>query len=411
MPERLIMRLDVLTIYLKEMKEVLRDRKSLIFMLVMPTLFVPLLMNILVGFIIKTEKKAETEVLTYTLFGAEYFPELANELKNETGFKKVDIDSPDELEQAIKQNRIRFGLVLPESARSQIEAAQQVTIELYYDNASATSKVKNRVNQVVQRVAKNIRSHRLEGLGLNTAQQQQSLIEPVVIKDHGTADLRETLGERIGGMLPYLFIIFSLMGAMWPAIDIGAGEKERGTLETLLLVPVQRYKIVLGKFLVIFTTAVTAALLSLTSIGVMLAVKVKDIPEAMELRRVILSIGPADLVLVAAMLIPTAAIFAALLLSISIYARSYKEASSYCGFLNFLVIIPAVISMLPIGKLNWYWAMVPITNISLATKEIIKGTISYQMLIVIFLSTVIIAGAMLFFCTKWFERESVIFRR
>jgi len=404
------MRLNILTIYLKEMKEVLRDRKSLVFMLVMPTLIVPLLMNILLGFIIRTEKKAETEVLTFALFGAEYFPELANELANDREFKQVDIPSPDGIEQAIKRNQIKFGLIFTESARRQLEMGRQIAVQLYYDNASATSKVKNRVNQVVQRVAKKIRSSRMEGLGLSTAQEQQSLIEPVIIEDHGTANLREILGERMGGMLPYLFIIFCFMGAMYPAIDLGAGEKERGTLETLLLAPIHRRQIVFGKFLVIFTTAVTSALLSLTSIGFMLAVKVKQIPEAMELREVILSISPIHLALIAAMLIPTAAIFAALLLSISIYAKSFKEASSYCGFLNFLVIIPAFIAMLPIVKLDWYWAMVPITNISLATKEIIKGTMQYQMLIAIFFSTIVIAGAMLFFCTKWFEREAVLFR-
>jgi sodium transport system permease protein len=220
--------------------------------------------------------------------------------------------------------------------------------------------------------------------------------------------MREVLGERVGGMLPYLFIIFCFMGALYPAIDLGAGEKERGTLETLLLAPIPRYQIVLGKFFVIFTTGVTAALLCLTSLGVMLAAKGQEITG--ELGEVIASVSVVDLVLIAAMLIPTAAMFAALLLSVSIYAKSFKEASAYCGPLNFLVIVPALIAMLPIVKLDWYWAMVPITNISLAIKELIKGTMNYEMLIAILGSSVIIAGAFLFFCTRWFEREAVLFR-
>ena len=211
-------------------------------------------------------------------------------------------------------------------------------------------------------------------------------------------------------MLPYLFIIFCLMGSMYPAIDLGAGEKERGTLETLLLAPIQRRQIVLGKFFVVFTTGVTAALLSITSIGIMLSIKVKDIPGELELHKVFASVSVVDLILIAAMLIPMAAIFASLLLSISIYAKSFKEASSYCGPLNFLAIIPAFIAMLPVVKLDWYWAMVPITNISLAIKELIKGTMNYQMLVAILGSSVIIAGALLIFCTKWFEREAVLFR-
>jgi sodium transport system permease protein len=193
---------------------------------------------------------------------------------------------------------------------------------------------------------------------------------------------------------------------------LGAGEKERGTLETLLLAPIPRYQIVLGKFLVIFTTGVTAALLCLTSLGVMLAVKVQEITgELGELGEVIASVSVVDLVLIAAMLIPAAAMFAALLLSVSIYAKSFKEASAYCGPLNFLVIMPAFIAMLPMVKLDWYWAMVPITNISLAIKELIKGTMNYEMLIAILGSSVVIAGAFLFFCTRWFEREAVLFRQ
>ena len=216
------------------------------------------------------------------------------------------------------------------------------------------------------------------------------------------------LGERVGGMLPYMFIIFCFMGSLYPAIDIGAGEKERGTLETLLLAPIQRYQIVLGKFFVIFTTGITAALLSLTSIGVMLASRGQEITG--ELGEVMASISVVDLVLIAAMLIPTAAMFAALLLSVSIYAKSFKEASAYCGPLNILVIVPAIIAMLPIVELDWYWAMVPITNISLAIKELIKGTMDYKMLIAILGSSVVIAGAFLLFCTRWFEREAVLFR-
>ena len=102
--------------------------------------------------------------------------------------------------------------------------------------------------------------------------------------------------------------------------------------------------------------------------------------------------------------------FAALLLSISVYAKSFKEAQAYATPLNFLIIIPAVIAILPGVELDWTWAMVPITNISLAIKELIKGTMNYEMFIAILGSSTLIAGALLWFCTKWFDREGVLFR-
>jgi sodium transport system permease protein len=403
------MRFKILTIYLKEMKEVLRDRKTLIFMVALPILVVPVLMNVMIGFIVKAEKKAQTETLTFAIFGAEHLPDLAKAFSEEEGFEKVNIPTQEAIASAIEENKIKFGLVIPQTAREQLESGEQVAVQFYYNNASVTSKVKNRAGKVIRVFGERYRSERLAGLGLDTPQEQKHLLNPITIEEHNTADMREVLGERVGGMLPYLFIIFCFMGALYPAIDLGAGEKERGTLETLLLAPIPRFQIVLGKFFVIFTTGVTAALLCLTSMGVMLAAKGQEITG--ELGEVIASVSVVDLVLIAAMLIPTAAMFAALLLSVSIYAKSFKEASAYCGPLNFLVIVPAFIAMLPIVKLDWYWAMVPITNISLAIKELIKGTMNYEMLIAILGSSVVIAGAFLFFCTRWFEREAVLFRK
>jgi sodium transport system permease protein len=402
------MRPDFITVYLKEMREVLRDRKTLIFMVLLPTLVVPLLMNLLIGFAMRAEKKAAEETLGYSVFGAEHLPELAESFEKGQGFRKVEIETIEQVAPAIAEGKIKFALVIPEGSAAQIEAGEQVAVELYYDNASVTSKVRMRAGRVIADFGKQLQSRRLSSLGVEGAEKQERWLWPVTIEEHGTADMRESIGERVGGMLPYLFIIFCFMGSLYPAIDIGAGEKERGTLETLLLAPVRRREIVLGKFLVIFTTGVTAALLCITSIGVTLASKVKEVTGV--LGEVIGSVSVVDLALIAAMLIPTAAMFAALLLSVSIYARSFKEASSYCGPLNMVVIVPAIIAMLPGVELNWRWAMVPITNISLAIKELVKGTMDYAMLIVILGSSIVIAGGLLVFCTKWFEREAVIFR-
>ena len=323
----------------------------------------------------------------------------------------MTIASEDEIASSIKQDIIKFVLVIPEHALELADNNEQVTVQIYYNDASPTSRARTRAGDFIRQVSDKIRSERLSLMGLDSSKSQNDLVFPIALENQGTADFREVLGERVGGFLPYMFIIFCMVGAMYPAIDLGAGEKERGTLETLLLAPIKRSHIVLGKFFVIFTAGVTSALLSLAGMGVMVAVNVKKIPAEVPVGQVLSSVSIVDLLLVASMLIPTAAIFAALLLSVSIYARSFKEASSYCGPLNFLAIVPAVISLLPIVKLDWFWAMVPITNISLAIKELIKGTMNYEMFIAILGSSFIIAAGLLFFSTKWFERESVLFRQ
>jgi sodium transport system permease protein len=212
----------------------------------------------------------------------------------------------------------------------------------------------------------------------------------------------------IGGFLPYILLMVCLMAAMYPAIDLGAGEKERGTLETLLLAPIPRTQLVLAKFLVLFSVGLCSALLMVASMGVVLSVFGERFEGGLAL--MVRAVGAGDLAMVALMLVPTAAIFASILLAISIWSKSYKEASGLISPLMMLVIVPIVVAMLPGVELNWFWSMVPLTNVSLAMKELVKGTMDYRMFAAILLSTTLMAGFLLAWCRRWFNREDVLFR-
>ena len=397
---------NFLTIFIKEFKEVVRERKTLIFMLLIPTLMMPLILEGTIRIMRKAEKKARTETLTFAINGDQYLPELGKAFETDSGFKLVPDISSDQYAEAINNGTIKLGLIVPENASDMIASGQQVEIELFYNNASQ-NKVQQRASAVITEYSEGERNRQLKALGVGLM-SRQALLEPLTIKEQGTANMREVIGERAGGMLPYFFILFCFMGALYPAIDLGAGEKERATLETLLLTPVPRNHLVLGKFMVIFSTGVTSALLSIISLGVWLSTKGQEVSGV--IGEVIASVGVLDLVLIGAMLIPVAAMFAAILLSISIYAKTFKEGQAYATPMNFLVIIPTMLALAPGMELNWTWAMVPLTNISLAVKELAKGTVDYSMLLVIYGSTTVLAGALLFFCTKWFQREDVLFR-
>ena len=117
-----------------------------------------------------------------------------------------------------------------------------------------------------------------------------------------------------------------------------------------------------------------------------------------------------SILLILSLLVPLCVFFAAILLSISIFANSFKEAQSIMTPMNFIVIVPVIIVILPGIKLNAVTALVPILNVSLATKDIIAGSIKTGLLIEVFASLFTIAGLSLYFCSKWFKREEVIFR-
>ena len=399
------MRSGILTVFRKELLEVGRDRKTLIFMIVLPLLLIPLIIQITTDFVADAEQEAASATLDSAIFGQERLPGLAETFASTPGFEAVPLDDPAQIPQAVADGRIDLALVVEPLA----QAGGQHVVQLHYNNAPLTSKVKPRTNEVLTRLGSDVRRERLEALGLGDPALQLGVAEPVVMVERGTAPMREVLGERIGGMLPYMFIIFCFLGAMYPAIDLAAGEKERGTLETLLLVPIPRHQVVLGKFLVVFTAGVVSAVLTLVGLGGWLALKGDELGG--DIGAVMQSIGATDLVLIATMLVPTAAIFAALLLCISIYAKSFKEAQSYIAPLNMLVILPAFLAMLPGVELNWKTASIPIANISLAIKELIKGTMDYSVLVAILGSSTLLAAILLWISTLWFRREDVLFRQ
>jgi sodium transport system permease protein len=396
---------DVFIVYRKEMLEVLRDRKTLMFMIVLPLLLMPVLMQIVTDYMDKAEKKAQSETIEFAVFGADHVPGLAEGLASAPGFEPRDLDDPSAITAEIEAETLDLGVVVvpPEVP------GEQLQIELHYDNASATSKVKARASVVLDEVESSMRRQRLAEAGIDEPEAQAAVLEPLVVVERGTASSRERLGELFGGILPYFLIPFCFMGALYPAIDLGAGEKERGTLETLLLSPLPRARMVLGKFLVIFTTGVVAATLTVAGLGTWLAMRSSELGGVFG--EIISAIGPLDLTLIALMLLPTTAMFSALLLSISIYAKSFKEAQSYATPLNLLVVLPVMFAMLPGVTLDWTWAMVPVTNVALAIKELVKGTVDYQMLAVILGSSTLVAAGLLWAAIRWFDRESVLFRQ
>lgn len=393
----------------KELLELLRDRRTLIFTILLPTLIMPVLMGAYAYFTISLMKEAQEEVLSYAVFGEQHAPALAKRFADAKDFKRVELRDPAAIKAAIVDERIKFALVIPANYGERLTQREPIALDLHYNAAQVSAALLTaRVSEQVNAQRDTLRAQVLGNLGLSSAQQAFAL-EPLKLNKVSTADERESTGEKIGALLPYFLLIVCLTGAMYPAIDLGAGEKERGTLETLLLAPVARGQLVLAKFLVLFCTGMTAALLSVTSL-VVAAIGLGQAFAISMLAKLGATFGGPQLLMVVLMLVPVSAIFAAALLALSIYAKSFKEAQSYMSPMMMMVMIPIGMTMVPGITLNWKWAMVPISNVALAMKELLKGTLDFTMLSVIMASTIVLAGALLLFCRWWFSREEVLFR-
>ena len=164
-----------------------------------------------------------------------------------------------------------------------------------------------------------------------------SLADPMRVERQNVAPPEKVSGAVLGGLIPYFVILFCLTGAMYPAIDLTAGEKERGTMETILCSPVSRLHLVLGKFFMVLTASLAAAMLSMLSMALTLAGGMKIVASTLENGAALpLVIRPQALLWVFVMIIPLAVLFSAALLAIALFAKSFKEAQSYLSPLAIL---------------------------------------------------------------------------
>jgi sodium transport system permease protein len=216
----------------------------------------------------------------------------------------------------------------------------------------------------------------------------------------------------LGGLIPYFVIVLCLIGAMYPAMDLTAGEKERGTMETILCSPVSRTHLVLGKFLMVLTASLSSAVLSMISMGATFAAGRGLMENFKQLggTALPLQLSAGAMASVFFMVVPLAVLFSAALLTIALFAKSYKEAQSYLSPLTILVVLPAVISVLPGVELNAAFCFIPVLNISLISKELVAGTYHWGYIVLIFTSSCVYAAAALALAIRLFQREDVLFR-
>lgn len=399
-------------VFKKEIKELLRDKKTLIFIVALPVAIFPLLFAVMAFISSQAALEAEQKVNTYAIINGQYAQSFTDRVFYHKSFElykgEQTFTTVAELEQAVKAGIIDMGIYLPSDAKQTLDEAQQSQWQVVYNDSKAINFLFDRVKELAEEFGNNLRTEKLLSYGINE-QQQQAIIAPIKVVKVDTADKRENLGEKIGGFIPYLLIPLVLMGATYPAIDLGAGEKERGTLETLLLTPITRTQLVLGKFITLLAASIATTTITVLSMGIWISIAITFVDLAV-VKTAFSSLRVLDLALIFIILLPVAAIFSSLALAISIYARSFKEAQNYMTPLSMGVIFPIIVALLPNVELSAKTAFIPVTNVALAIKEIIKGTIDYTLLGLIFLATVVVAGALLAFCVKWFNKEEVLFR-
>jgi len=394
-------------VFRKEFVDLIRDRRTLISMVLVPVLVMPLLI-LGMGYLTSvTVKKARQEKPKVMMLGGADSPRLTETLQTHDSIQWVPAD-PDFTNQ-ISSKTLRAALDIPDGFDAALENEEPVTVRIYLHEGEMKSGFASRtLDTLLREYRERVVSERLEA-----RQVPESLLEPFKIQRENVAPAAKVTGQLLGGLLPYMVILLCMTGGMYPAMDLTAGEKERGTMETLLSSPVSRTSLVLGKFLMVLTAAVTTAVFSLGSLGVTFFIVTTatggDLSKG-SAGGLPLAVDPGGVLGVFAMILPIAFFLAAAELALSLFARSFKEAQSYLTPLIFAVIIPAVASMTPGIELSWKLSWIPVLNTSLASKEIMSGNWPWEYIVPIFLTNSLYAALALWAAVRLFHRESVIMR-
>ncbi|RJP37678.1 MAG: CPBP family intramembrane metalloprotease [Phycisphaerales bacterium] len=409
----------VRTVYVKELVDILRDRRTLIAMIVVPIVLYPLLMigslqaiaiqgehlksqQVLVGVL---NDEAVADLARLVTEDAQYVAALAPEMKDDEGgdvepglgesLRARKYASVEDLRAAVQDRSIQLGLVFDGPVSTDPHVSNR--IQPYYDKEDPPSVYAYmRFKAMIERANERIRRLRLEERNL-----PPTLTRPFVLAPTDLSSPPSVLGQ----ILPLVLVLMTITGAIYPAIDLTAGERERGTLETLMVCPVPIIDLISGKFLVVTTIAILGAALNLASVCVTVYFG--------GLNAVVAGGGGlpvGQLLLILLCLIPFAVLMSAIMLAVCSYARTFKEAQNYVTPVILAVLIPGGIAAMPATRLEGTMLVVPVGNMVLLARELLLGAhVSWVALATVLLSTTIYAAAAVAVAAKVFGKESVVF--
>ncbi|MGA2329003.1 MAG: ABC transporter permease [Bryobacteraceae bacterium] len=386
---------SISTIYRKEMLDMVRDRRTLISMVLVPVAAMPVLFLFMGRIISSAEKRAGEEAVTIAVQGSERLPGLLNALVG-AGFRLVP---KADLKAAVEKKEIAAGVepvVLPSGVKE---------VRIYADQTREGSGVAaGKIRTALDLFKENLARQQLLARGV-----PPDVLSPFTVKRVDIAPAKKMAGMFWGSMLGYVVVLLMFSGGMYPAIDLTAGEKERRTLEVLLSAPAGRDEIILAKILATTSAVAITALLSILSLVVSL--RYADFGKASKmLKPGGMPLDPSVIALVMLALVPTAIMAASIMVAIALFAKSFKEAQSYLTPLVMAVIFPLIAGMLPGIQLTPLLALIPLFNVCQLIKEIFQGDFNRLSFAITMASNVVYAGIAFYAAVQVFKSEKVLFR-
>jgi ABC-2 type transport system permease protein/sodium transport system permease protein len=409
----------------KELRETLRDRRTVVTLILMPILVYPLLSITLqrmvvssgelggeaqyvVGVTDEATGQRVQQIVQQGLHLAEIDSYLPMRVAKPSASRLLGGPTADsqipplnlvlvesEVEQTLKQGGIDLWVRTAEQhSEAESPGGQGLRFEVSYQSDSLRSQEALDVfRQLLQRI------NEFEANAL----RQQSGMPPRAPLELSAAPMEETadVGDALVAVIPLVLLLMTITGAVYPAIDLTAGERERGTMEALIASPVPRFGLLLSKYVAVVSVASLTALANLGAMWITLT--------ATGLGQLLLGESGFSLALVG-LLLPLLVIFAsffsAILLGLCSFAKSFKEAQAYLIPIMLLSLAPGVLSLMPGVRLSWTLACVPLVNIVLLARDLLTGLVNPALAAVAVVSTLIYAAASLGIAARLFGSDA-----
>lgn len=403
----------------KEFYDVIRDKKTIIMMLLMPLLLYPLIF--IIAFFVASMIMTSSERIDYTValdLGKddaiissieEYNKDHSKESRDgATSHIDISWEKYDDVSTAIRSEDI--DLYLTKEDRGE----KQVYIMSYSSSISRSSDAADVFSDLIDDINDKAVIKNIEDAGLDP----DAFLSPVLAETENIASNEEKVGNLLGSIIPFFLVISLLTGITYPAVDLTVGEKERGTMETTFSMPVRNRDIIVSKFIVVAGVGIVSALINILSIILMGAVMLSyirslsgDVGNMLgsslgSLR--IIDFLPAALIILL-ILFAFSFLLSAVSMCIASFAKSNKEANNYITPLTLVVMLTGYIGFIPNIELTGPVAMIPVANVVLIVKELLLFNYDPEIILIVLLSNIFYAVLAVLLLGKLYDSEGVLY--
>ncbi len=395
----------------KELRRVFKDKKMIMSLFVLPVILVVGLFS-LVGMLVKGQQDdvQAHEPVVYVMNEPDSFADFSKEagIDSYTVIKNGDADALEAAKAGLYDKSTDLVMVFADGFEAQVTAGMDEirdiktpSVELFYNpSEDYSSEARDVYTSYLDAYKQMLLGNRFGNY---------EAVEMFYVNDNTVQDEDKATGKMLGSMLPYFITMLIFAGAMGLGVDMIAGEKERGTLATMLLSPVKREQIVLGKVFSLSILAVMSAAVYIISMVVAFPMVMKSMGESDVFSGMSVNFTGAQIAQMVVLMIGVVLLYVSIICLVAVFAKNVKEASSYISPVYILVLVAGMITMYTSADGVFYKYLIPVYGSSMAFKDILTRDITMPNFLATTISTYAFAIIIVAVMTKAFNSEKVMF--